>query len=153
MILIPDKTALLIGGFVLAISLSTCGTPDPAFAEPKNPIVRMVLQEAANEPFEGKVAVAGVALDRMQDDRWPKTAKAVIMQPSQFTGMTIPFRRYTEVQIAVARNAVEVAEAGYRPCGRVLHYHTTDVDPKWNRDMILACQIGEHLFYSDGPSE
>ena len=48
------------------------------------PIVRMVLQEAANEPFAGMVAVAGVALDRVADRRWPSTTRKVVYQPPYF---------------------------------------------------------------------
>lgn len=115
------------------------------------PIVRMVLQEAAHEPFEGIVAVAGTALDRMDDDRWPSTAQEVIYQPAQFTGMSIMLRNYSESQIMKARAAVFVAREGHRPCGEVLWYHTVRVDPKWNKLPWVhrSCQIGDHIFYGN----
>lgn len=113
------------------------------------PIVRMVLQESANEPVEGQIAVAGVALDRVEDKRWPNTAKAVVYQPWQFTGMRIKLRRYSRKQIERARHAVEIARTGYRPCGEVYWYHTEDVSPRWAKRFRKHCQIGEHLFYGD----
>ena len=114
------------------------------------PVVRMVLQEANNEPFAGMVAVAGVALDRVQDPRWPDTKKDVIYQRHQFTGMSVRFRNYRRDQITRARIAVATAEVGVRPCGTVLYYHHEDVKPEWDYTKIeVACQLGEHVFYRD----
>ena len=113
------------------------------------PIVRMVLQEAANEPFAGMVAVAGVAYDRMSDRRWPSSKWGVIYEFAQFTGMGIVLRRYSQSQITRARLAVVTAEMGTRPCGLVLWYHTTDVAPSWRERLVLKCQLGVHIFYGD----
>lgn len=113
------------------------------------PIVRMVLQEAVSEPLAGQVAVAGVALDRMSDPRWPSTAKDVIYQPWQFTGMRAKLRDYTREEIEEARLAVELARSGTRPCGNVLWYHTTEVSPAWANNVQVSCQIGDHIFYID----
>ena len=120
------------------------------------PVVRMVLQEAANEPLAGMVAVAGVALDRVADSRWPDTPVGVVYQgnrsrrTAQFTGMSITLRDYTPDQITRARIAVATAEVGERPCGRILYYHTTAVSPPWDYTKIeVACQIGDHIFYRD----
>lgn len=116
----------------------------------------MVLQEAAHEPLNGMVAVAGVALDRVVDRRWPSTAKQVVYQgnhsvlTAQFSGMAITMRWYSETQITRARVAVAIAEGGYRPCGTVLWYHTDWVTPKWDYNQInVACVIGGHIFYAD----
>jgi N-acetylmuramoyl-L-alanine amidase len=126
----------------------------PAWGEFKSltreePIVRMVLQEAANEPFAGMVAIAGVALDRMLDHRWPSSEHAVVYQPAQFTGMGIALRRYSEAQITRARIAVAEAITGTRPCSVVLWYHTTEVTPSWRKRLAMECQLGVHIFYGD----
>ncbi len=114
------------------------------------PIVRMILQEANNEPFEGLVAVASVAFDRITDPRWPDSPHGVVYQPYQFSGMGILLRSYTVAQIALARRAVEVAGLGSRPCGRsVFWYHTHAVKPTWNKRLVVACKIGGHIFYKD----
>ena len=138
-------------GLVLCAMVVLSG---PAWGEFKpltqaEPIVRMVLQEAANEPFAGMVAIAGVALDRMVDRRWPSSEHAVVYQPAQFTGMGIALRRYSEAQIIRARVAVAIAITGTRPCGTVLWYHTTDVTPSWRTRLAVKCQLGVHLFYGD----
>lgn len=47
----------------------------------------VVDKEASGEPFEGKVAVASVVLNRAADPRkrWPDDITGVVMQPSQFS--------------------------------------------------------------------
>ena len=113
------------------------------------PVVRVVLQEAANEPFAGMIAVAGVAYDRVPDRRWPSTVREVIYQPYQFTGMSIMLRGYSQAQITRARLAVDQAAQGVRPCGTVLWYHTTKVFPSWRKRLAVKCQLGAHIFYGD----
>jgi len=115
----------------------------------EEPIVRMVLQEAANEPFAGQIAVAGVAFDRMKDRRWPSTDRDVVYQPAQFTGMEIRLRQYSETQIKRARAAVVAALIGTRICGTVLWYHTVDIKPSWRKRLTRRCRIGAHIFYGD----
>ncbi len=138
---------------VLGLLLIAVAVP-PAWGEFKpltreEPIVRMVLQEAANEPFAGMVAIAGVALDRMLDRRWPSSEHAVVYQPAQFTGMGIALRQYSEAQITRARIAAAEAVIGTRPCGTVLWYHTTEVTPSWRKRLTVQCQLGAHIFYGD----
>lgn len=114
------------------------------------PVVRMVLQEAVDEPFEGMVAVAGTALDRVADRRWPNTERRVIYQPKQYSGMAYTLQTYSKTQIEGARAAVEVARKGLRPCGLSLWYHADYIKaPSWTRRMKLTCVIGHHLFYGD----
>src|SRR3546814_19484989 len=55
-------------------------------------LVLLVLHEAEDQPFPGMVAVAGVVLDRVKDDRWPETLKRVIYQPAQCTDMGVHLR-------------------------------------------------------------
>lgn len=34
------------------------------------------------------------------------------------------------------------------PCGQAFdHYHTTGVNPRWNRNMHFSCQIGSHVLF------
>ncbi len=113
------------------------------------PIARMVLQEANTETFLGKVAVAAVALDRVEDERWPATARSVVYQPWQFTGMHKRFGRYTAANVAEARAAVRSAKLGLRPCGRALWYHNDTVSPSWAKRLHVNCRIGDHIFYGD----
>jgi hypothetical protein len=139
--------AALLGA--AGIFLSQCTEPAFAFTPltRAEPVVRLVLQEAANEPFDGQIAVAGVALDRVTAPSWPDTAHGVVYQRDQFTGMGLKLRHYSEAQITRARAAVIVARTGYRPCGHVFWYHNGDVNPVWDDNLDLHCRIGGHLFY------
>lgn len=115
----------------------------------KEPLVTMILQEAANEPFEGLVGVAGVALDRVKDRRWPSTLRRVIYQRHQFVGMSMPIPRYFNIQVRRARAAAMAARKGARPCGKVLWYHTIHIKPGWSRRLTVRCRLGLHIFYED----
>ena len=154
---IEESISIILKLIIVVLVLAALGILQPSQSSDfqpltrDEPVVRMVLQEAAHEPFEGMVAVAGTAFDRMNDARWPSTAQEVIYQPAQFTGMSIMLRNYSESQIIKARAAVFVARDGYRPCGEVLWYHTVRVDPDWNklRWIQRSCQIGDHIFYGN----
>ena len=112
-------------------------------------MVRMVLMEAVGEPYKGQVAVAGVALDRVADERWPNTLAGVIYQPWQFSAMRAKLSYFTPAEITSARRVVASAKAGTRPCGKILWYHNETVTPGWAKHKTLVCQIGNHLFYGD----
>lgn len=140
--------------FILLFNITpVCSQEHPNSLKPllrAEALTRMVLQEANNEPIEGMVAVVGVALDRVEDPRWPDNPEAVVRQPYQFEGMSVTFRDYTEREITRARFAVEVAKGGGRPCGRVLWFHADHMMPEWARgDIVPACHIGNHIFYRD----
>lgn len=109
----------------------------------------MVLQEAEGEPLLGMIAVAGVALDRARDGRWPDSVRMVVYQPGQFQGMDLPDREWTDRAIRRARTAVRRARSGERPCGTVLWYHTVDIRPAWVDGLTPVCVLGYHVFWND----
>ena len=49
-------------------------------------IAACVHMEAGNQPYEGKLAVANVIINRMLDGHWGKSASSVIYARGQFTG-------------------------------------------------------------------
>ncbi len=140
---------LLLAWVFLQIAVSRPAHGDFKSLTRDEPVVHMVLQEAANEPFAGMVAIAGVAYDRVFDRRWPSDLRNVIYEPAQFTGLGIALRRYSQAQITRARLAVTQAYLGARPCGTVLWYHTVEVSPSWNRMLYLKCQLGVHMFFGE----
>jgi spore germination cell wall hydrolase CwlJ-like protein len=48
-----------------------------------------IYREAANEPFEGKVAVAQVTLNRTQNPNFPSEVCDVVYQKNKFTGRVV----------------------------------------------------------------
>ena len=140
---------------LFSICLVACGllliTPLRTATAEVTLFTRMVLMEAAYEPLMGRVAVAAVALDRVDDTRWPNNLQGVLSQRSQFSGLWIPFRQFREPIINGANVAIALAVSGSRPCGpRVYWYHADYIlPPSWTRDMQVACHIGHHIFYRE----
>jgi spore germination cell wall hydrolase CwlJ-like protein len=113
---------------------------------------QMILMEAAYEPLMGRVAVAGVALDRVTDPRWPSSLHGVLTQRHQFSGLWVrPQIQFKLTQVIGARIALAMAEDGTRPCGPgVLWYHADYITaPLWTRKLEVACHIGRHIFYKE----
>lgn len=128
--------------------------------EIEDPLVMMVLQEANRQPFNGMVAVAAVALDRVNDPRWPNNLTDVLYQRKQFSGLAPHVKRgdYPPKDIETAYRAITMAILGQRPCGHeVFWYHADYIElPYWARDqlqMTPACHIGSHIFYRNVRSD
>lgn len=119
--------------------------------------------EAASEPFEGKVAVAQVTMNRMNSGKFPSTVCGVVQQRNVFydrvvcqfswfcesTYKTRPVHpKMWEESEAVAK---KVLLEGFRlpSMKEALYYHADYVNPKWNKEMIG--KIGLHIFYKDKP--
>jgi len=51
-------------------------------------MARVIEHEAGNECLEGRIAVANVILNRVNDKRFPNTVSGVIYQKNQFPGAT-----------------------------------------------------------------
>lgn len=122
-------------------------------------LAKNIYHEAANEPFEGKVAVAQVTLNRVASGQFPddvckviyqknKFYEKVICQFSWYCDRTVKFRPVNQVaydeSMAVAK---KVLLEGFRLPGlkNALYYHASYIDPKWNRKRVA--KIGQHIFY------
>ena len=122
-------------------------------------LAKNIYHEAANEPFEGKVAVAQVTLNRAASGQFPddvckviyqknKFYEKVICQFSWYCDRTVKFRPVNQAaydeSMAVAK---KVLLEGFRLPGlkNALYYHASYIDPKWNRKRIA--KIGQHIFY------
>ncbi|MGF7088932.1 N-acetylmuramoyl-L-alanine amidase [Kroppenstedtia sanguinis] len=108
-------------------------------------MARAVYSEARGEPYKGQVAVASVIINRMQSDKFPNTAKGVIMQKGAFTAVD-------DGQIWMnpdsdAKKAVEDAAKGWDPSSHALYYFNPDTATSkwiWSRPQIH--KIGKHIF-------
>lgn len=122
-------------------------------------LARNIYHEAGNEPFEGKVAVAQVTLNRAASGQFPNDICRVIYQKSvvydkvicQFSWYCETAAKTRPIHNAAYRESQEVAKKvlleGFRlpSLNNALYYHATYVNPKWNRAKIA--QIGNHIFY------
>jgi len=112
--------------------------------------------EAASEPWEGKLAVAQVTMNRANSSKFPSTVCEVVYQK---TGSTYQFswvgEKVSEVRnkyaweecLIIARKALTEAKLHdtiYKT--QSMYYHNTSVNPGWK--LKYVAKIGNHLFYT-----
>jgi N-acetylmuramoyl-L-alanine amidase len=117
----------------------------PLTQEDRKWMARAVYSEARGEPYKGQVAVAAVIINRMQSDKFPNTAKGVIMQKGAFTAVD-DGQIWMEPD-SQAYQAVEDAAKGWDPSNNALFYFNPDTATSkwiWSRPQIL--KIGKHIF-------
>ena len=143
----------------------------PVAHQPKvNPAERDCLTsniyyEARGESLQGQRAVAQVTLNRVKSKNYPKTVCGVVMQKHQFSwtkqvpkteqqkalnGSPPQSKQQEVLAYASARKvAVEALNDSNKNLlpETVLWYHTTTVNPVWNKQMKRVSQVGRHVFY------
>lgn len=118
-----------------------------------------IYREAAHEPFEGKVAVAQVTLNRVNSNKFPKDVCSVVYQKSRFTERVIcQFSWYCDSKHRNRPINQELYDESYRVAKMVfledfkleslkeaLYYHADYVSPNWKLKKIT--KVGTHIFY------
>ena len=118
-----------------------------------------VYREAGYEPFEGKVAVAQVTLNRVNSNKFPRDVCAVVYQKTRFTERVIcQFSWYCDSKHRNRPVDDEAYEESYRVAKMVfledfrlesikdaLYYHADYVNPNWGKKKVT--KIGAHIFY------
>lgn len=124
-------------------------------------LTRNIYWEAASEPFEGKVGVAQVTLNRVESGKFANSVCGVVYQKNVFYEKVVcQFSWYCEtthkirpIHQALWRESEEVAKKvlleGFRLPGlkEALFYHADYVSPNWRLPRIE--KIGRHIFYGD----
>ena len=115
-----------------------------------------IYYEAASESDDGQRAVAQVILNRVRHPAWPSTVCGVVYQGSDMPGCQFSYacdgsmaRVPSREGWARASRVARAALAGYvhAPVGLATYYHTPQVNPAWNRALIISAVIGNHIFY------
>ncbi len=120
-----------------------------------------IYKEAGYEPFEGKVGVAQVTINRSKDPRFPQDICQVVYQKNIFTHKTVcQFSWYCDVAHRNRSINKEAYVESYEVAKKVLledfrleslhnalYYHADYVNPKWNKERIT--KIGRHIFYKE----
>ncbi len=115
-----------------------------------------IYYEAVSESDDGQRAVAQVILNRVRHPAWPNTVCGVVYQGSDGPVCQFSYacdgamaRRPTAAGWAKASRIAREALAGYvyAPAGLSTFYHTPQVNPSWNKRLIVAHVIGNHIFY------
>lgn len=123
-------------------------------------LARNIYWEAANQPFEGKVGVAQVTMNRVESGKFANTVCGVVYQKNviyekvvcQFSWYCEPTYKVRPVHPALWDESMEVAKKvlleGFRlpSLKEALFFHAEYVKPGWSNMQYLG-KFGDHLFY------
>lgn len=124
-------------------------------------LARNVYYEAANESFEGKVAVAQVTLNRVESNKFAKTVCGVVYERNiVYQRVICQFSWYCEKGKAELQPKKSVAWAESQEVAKqvllenfrlpslrsALFYHADYINPQWGLPKVAT--IGRHIFYS-----
>ena len=124
-------------------------------------LTRNVYWEAATEPFEGKVAVAQVTLNRVASGKFAPDICGVVYQKNvvydkvvcQFSWFCDGSSKIKPIYPAHWKESEEVAKKvlleGFRlpSMKSALYFHADYVKPQWGKPQVG--KFGRHIFYAD----
>jgi len=124
-------------------------------------LTRNIYWEAASEPFEGKVAVAQVTMNRLESGRFASSVCGVVYQKNviyekvicQFSWACETTHKVKPVHPPLWKESEEVAKKvlleNFRLPGlkEAIYYHADYVNPGWKKPKID--KIGRHIFYGE----
>ena len=134
----------------------------PEFNKELQCLAENIYWESASEPFEGKLAVAQVTLNRVNSGKFKSTVCGVVKQKDIVNGImvcqfswfcsmahnAIKNRYQWEESLLVARKALtEPVAHDILQQQNALYYHASYVNPGWKKPMIT--KIGNHIFYRE----
>ena len=124
-------------------------------------LARNIYHEAGYEPFEGKVAVAQVTINRAESSQFPSDICKVVYQKNVvYEKVFCQFSWYCEKPGAsmkpmngpIYTESMEVAKKvlleGFRlpDLKNALYFHGDYIHPNWNKKPVA--KIGRHIFYN-----
>tara|TARA_R110000772_G_scaffold195614_1_gene306305 strand:+ start:193 stop:654 length:462 start_codon:yes stop_codon:yes gene_type:complete len=148
--------------FVLFVILVLCFKN--AQADEVNCLALNIYHEARNQPLVGKLAVAQVTINRVNDNRFPDTLCAVVMQGFYHNHFPIKHKcqfswwcdgksdkpkdkeSWQKIQIL----AFKIHNGLFRGIDIVkgaTHYHANYVKPNWIKKKKKVLIIADHIFY------
>lgn len=113
-------------------------------------MAKVVYAESKGEPYEGKVAVASVILNRVKDSSFPKSIEGVIKQPSAFSCVS----RNGQITVTpdkASYNAVMEALNGADPTNEALFFYNPRIaTSSWMKNIgkTNLKTIGNHVFFT-----
>lgn len=122
-------------------------------------LARNIYHEAGGEPFEGKVAVAQVTINRAESGLFPSDICKVVYQKNiVYERVLCQFSWYCEqaslkkpMNGPVYTESMEVAKKvlleGFRLSSvkDALYFHGDYINPGWKRERVA--KVGRHIFY------
>lgn len=122
-------------------------------------LTKNIYWEAAGEPFEGKVAVAQVTVNRTNHPSFPSSICDVVYQKTAFNEKVVcqfswfcertyqvrPVFRPEYEQAALVARKVLLENFRIDSLQDALYYHADYVSPRWGKQQVA--KIGRHIFY------
>lgn len=111
-------------------------------------LARIIVAEAEDQSYRGKVAVGGVVMNRVKSAKFPNTIRGVIYQKGQFS--PISNGRFYRVQVTQEdMEAAKVAIMGEDPSqGSLFFYDPRIATDGWIFTRPVNTVIGDHNFAS-----
>ena len=121
--------------------------------------------EARNQPLEGKIAVAQVTLNRVENSKYPNTICGVVTQTRYYPSGRIDLHSCQFSWYCDGKKDEPIETWGFsyeeslnlvvdflenRPMDLTdgsTHYHSVKVEPYWTSGLHKTTQIEEHIFY------
>lgn len=156
-----EATVASLSGQTRVASLSGQTRTEPLFHPVNDELDCLALTiyfEARGEPETGKLAVAHVVMNRMNDKRFPDTICRVVQQGGEQVRHRCQFTWWCDGLSDRPRNlrqwerSKSLARTVYwggrpDPTGGALWYHADYVAPTWAQAFSRTSQIGRHIFY------
>ena len=122
-------------------------------------LAQNIYREAGNESFEGKVAVAQVTMNRVNNGAFGKDVCGVVFQKNvimekvvcQFSwacdavARTRPINKESYIESYAVAKKVLLENFRLDLLKDALYYHASYINPRWTYEKIG--QIGQHIFY------
>ena len=113
-------------------------------------MAKTLYYEAQITSYDDRAAIAQVIMNRTKDKRFPKTVKGVVLQDKQFSCFNTP-HNLPDLNSKVWKECIKISKLAVRgklkrTVGHAVFYHTPEVNPKWNRNMVRVKTIF-HIFY------
>jgi len=122
-------------------------------------LAKNIYHEAGSEPFEGKVAVAQVTMNRVASSQFPGDVCKVIYQKNLFYERVVcqfswtcdrdvafrPTNRANYNESMIAAQKVLLEDYRLPSLKNALYYHADYINPGWKKEQVA--KIGHHIFY------
>jgi len=109
-------------------------------------LARIVRAEAQTEPFEGKVAVANVVLNRVESSQFPNTIKKVIYQPGQFQPVSNGAINKPADKQSIKAVRAALSDMRNIAKGSLFFYNPVIATNRWLDTRKTTVVIGQHVF-------
>lgn len=135
-------------GYIGPLTLNMLGISTYSTSQSNNNLyllAKCVYAEARGESYVGKVAVAAVILNRVDDPAFPNTIAGVVYQPWAFTAVFDG-----QINLEPDQNAYSAATDamnGWDPTyGCIYYYNPVTATNQWILQRPIVITIGKHVF-------